>query len=248
MMFQQLKIAFLAYKTAIDFIGKHKLWGWLWLPGLINLALMMVLSIAAWQYSAELTDDVVAFFGFDDETIMQILFWIILIMMRLVVLLLFAFTYKYLNLILLSPVLALLADKIYTIQTGREIPFNWSTFVNNVIRGVAIAFKNLIKELFLTVLISLFAFTVILSPLVPILLFLLQSYYYGFSMMDYYNELDGISAKKSSQVVWENKALVAGNGMCFSMMLLIPFFGPLIAPILSLTAMFVSIEKKKITC
>lgn len=145
----------------------------------------------------------------------------------------------------MSPALALFAEKIHTIQTGREISFVAKTFVNNIFRGVGLALKNLVKELVITFLIMLLSFTGLLTPVVPILLFLVQSYYYGFSMMDYKNELLGLNIKQSSNSIWNNKGIAIGNGVVFNLLLLIPFFGAMIAPMIALNAVFIAMEENK---
>jgi len=241
----QFKGAFLGYGKSLSFINKHKLWSWFVIPGLINLLIFLVLGVFAWNYSSNLSDYFINQFGIENETGSSIIFWLILIFSRLIITLFFILIYKYVLLILVSPALALFAEKINQIITGKQLPFNPKVFINNVFRGVGIAVKNLLKEIVLLVLISLLSFTGVLAPFVPIIIFLVQSYYYGFSMIDYRNELNGMNIKQSSDFVWHNKGIAIGNGVVFNLIILIPFLGVLVAPMLALVSVFLSFDDKE---
>ena len=241
-LFKHFQLAISGYLKSFSFINQNKLWGWFVVPGIINLLIFIFLGVVAWSYSEVLSDYLINFFGIEDETGSSIIFWATLILSRILITLIFALIYRYLLLILVSPVLALFAEKIHNIQTGVDLPFNMKTFVNNVFRGIGIAIKNLIKELVLTILVSLFTFTGLLAPIVPILIFVIQGYFYGFSMIDYRCELNGMNIKQSSDYVWENKGIAIGNGVIFNFILFIPFFGVLVGPMLALVASFLSFE------
>lgn len=243
--FNQFKNAISGYGKSFKFINENKLWGWFVVPGIINLIIFVVLGIFAWNYSEDLSDYFIQVFGVEDETSSSIIFWTTLIISRLSITLVFVLIYRYLLLIMVSPALALFADKIYKIQTGNELPFNLKIFINNVFRGIGLAIKNLINEIVLTILVSLFSFTGVLAPAVPIVIFIIQGYFYGFSMIDYRCELQGMNIKQSSVYVWNNKGVAIGNGVVFNLVLLIPFVGVLIGPMLSLVASFLSFEDKE---
>ena len=185
----QLSYGLTGYIKSLSFISKHKLWGWFVVPGIINLAIFLSLGVVAWEYSEIFSEYFINLFGIKNETGSTVIFWISLIISRIVLALMFFLVYRYLLLILISPALALFADKLFKIQTGIDIPFNSKLFVNNVFRGIGIAIKNLVKELFLTVLVTLLTFTGLLAPFVPVLIFTIQGYFYGFSMIDYRCEL-----------------------------------------------------------
>ena len=242
---QQVITSFKSYFKSIKFISEHKLWLWFLIPAILNMFLFILIGIGAWSYSNDLTNYFVDFFKLENLTGISILFWITLILIRILVLFVFLFIYKYIILILMSPALALFAEKIQTIQTGREIPFVAKTFIHNIFRGVGLALKNLAKEIIITFLILLLSLTGLLAPIVPLLLFIVNSYYYGFSMMDYKNELNGLSIKDSSKYVWDNKGMAVSNGIVFNLIMLIPFVGVLISPMLALNAVFISMEENK---
>ena len=75
-----------------------------------------------------------------------------------------------------------------------------------------------------------------LGLLVPFLIFGVQSYFFGFSMMDYNNERRQRSIRESSHFVWRHKGLAVANGALFHTLLMIPILGLLIAPAYSVIA------------
>ncbi len=148
---------------------------------------------------------------------------------------------KYLTLAIMSPVMALLSERTETILTGKEYPFNGQQFVRDVVRGIGLAIRNFIVELFLTVIllwginlfITLFIppLGVILSPVFALLSFLVGAYFFGFSTMDYYNERKLLSFSQSIKSIRELKGLAIGNGTVFALFFMIPFVGVTVSTI-----------------
>ncbi len=141
---------------------------------------------------------------------------------------------KYVILIVMSPIMALIAEKTDEKLTGQVFPFSMTQLVRDVWRGILIAIRNLFLEILLTILILVVntvitvllpPITVITTPLVTVALFLIGAYFYGFSTMDYTNERYRLNVGESVQVIRKNKGLAVANGAIFSIWLLIPFIG-----------------------
>ena len=95
----------------------------------------------------------------------------------------------------------------------------------------------MLKNKLFTICILLVSFAVpILAVLAPFLIYIVESYYFGFAMLDYRNEFMLISAKKSRILINQHKGLVLGIGSMFNFMLFVPFLGVLVAPVLSVVA------------
>ena len=62
-------------------------------------------------------------------------------------------------------------------------------------------------------------------------------------MIDYFNELQKLSAKESRQMIWAHKGLALGNGAMFNLLLLVPVVGVMTAPLLALTASHIAMQK-----
>ena len=236
-MLQDIITGFSAYSKAHQFIKANKLWAYVALPGMINLILLSLIAWLGWQYTSMLTDYLLEFFGLGGEDGgWWILNFFLLLVFRLLVFLIYVMIYKYLVLILMAPFLALLSERTEAIKTGRVFPFVFSRFVKEVLRGIMIALRNIILELIATILLLLMATIPLIGFLSPFLIFLVQTYFYGFSMMDYYNERHKRSVGESSRFIWKHKGIAVANGTVFHLMLMVPIIGLLVAPSYSIVA------------
>ncbi len=128
--------------------------------------------------------------------------------------------------IVLSPFMGSLSEKVNAVINGdiREKPSKLQ-FVNDMLRGIYLAIRNLFRELFFSLLILLLGLLIpFLSVLSPFLLFVIQAYYAGFGNLDYYME-GKYTSRESVRLVKRNKGMAIGNGIPFILLLLIPVLG-----------------------
>jgi len=235
------------YSQAISFISDNRLWGYFFVPAIINVFIFVGIGIVAYNYSGSLIDFLSEQFGFEDldETLGFVLQFFMTLLIRFIALVIYFKAYKFLILILLSPVLALMAEKIYKLSGGSLPKFNTMTFLRNVLRGMKVATINMFTEIGIMLLIIIATLIVpIISPVSPFLIFGVESYFYGFSMMDYRHELLKMSYQESRKTIGSRKGLAIGNGVVFNVMLLIPILGVLTAPLIALTAAHLAINEK----
>ncbi|MCB0762627.1 MAG: EI24 domain-containing protein [Flavobacteriales bacterium] len=149
-------------------------------------------------------------------------------------------TIKYLVLILMSPVMALLSERTEEILTGRTFPFEWGQFVKDIVRGVRIAIRNFFMET--SMVLGIVILGMLISWLVPFVAFLVApasliataligAYYWGFATMDYTNERRRLSVSESVQFIRDNKGIAVGNGLLFYLMISVPVLGTYIGPV-----------------
>lgn len=146
---------------------------------------------------------------------------------------------KYLTLGLMSPVMTVISEKTEHILTGKTYAFDGQQFVRDIVRGVSLAIRNLIVELFLSIIVVWGAnllltilfppLGVILSPLSVIVSFFIGAYFFGFSTMDYYNERKRLSYFESVQSIRKMKGIALGNGSLFALLFMVPFIGTAIS-------------------
>ena len=232
---QQIQLGLESYFEAHRFIRRHRLWFYVALPGIINLVIFAITMVWGWHTSTDITDRIMAWFGLEVTTntisvIRETLRIFILIVMRVMLFMVYISIYKYIVLILMSPVMALLSEKVESIISGNSYPFNFWQFLKDVLRGVLLAIRNLILEIIFTILLLLLAVVSVIGMISPLLIFLLASYFYGFSMIDYYHERLKIPSGKSSRIIAKYKFFAASNGAVFLGMLFIPVIGLLVAP------------------
>jgi CysZ protein len=176
-----------------------------------------------------------AFFSEAGRYIVQALIWASLVLV-------FYKLQKYIVLIVMSPIMALVSERTDEIVTGNRYPFSLKQVVRDVLRGVGIALRNGAIELLITVvlltlnlLVTIFfsPLTVITSPLVTVALFVIGAYFYGFSTMDYTSERYRLKMADSVQLVRRNRGLAVANGSVFMLWLIVPFFGTYIGTIIA---------------
>lgn len=151
---------------------------------------------------------------------------------------------KYVILIFLSPVMALVSERTEEIVSGKKFPFSYRQLMRDVLRGILLALRNMAWELGITalllglnLLITVFAspLTFISTPVISVVLFFVSAYYFGFSTLDYVNERRKKSISQSVKFVSDNKQLAMTNGSFFALWLMIPilgtYIGTVIAPI-----------------
>lgn len=147
---------------------------------------------------------------------------------------------KYIVLIVMSPVMTVISERVDRIVTGRKYPMSFGLIVKDALRGIFIAIRNGILELLIVIvllvinlLVTLFfpPIAVIFTPLVSILIFVIGAYFYGFSTMDYNSERYRLSYRESIRLVRRNKGIAISNGTIFTLWLIVPVFGTYIGTI-----------------
>jgi CysZ protein len=171
-------------------------------------------------------------------TIGGVILWLILM--------LFYFSlFKYIWLIIGSPIFAYLSEKTQAIKDGKDYPFNFQQFLKDIGRGITIALRNTLWQsvyLFLLLLLSLIP---VAGWVVPVFALLIECYYYGFSMLDYSLERHHLTASESIHFIAGRKGLAIANGLIFYLIHLIPVIGWLFAPSYAVIAATLSIYNQK---
>ncbi|MBI9068231.1 MAG: EI24 domain-containing protein [Salinivirgaceae bacterium] len=243
--FKGISIGFSSFFKAIPFIFKNKLWWTFLIPIALSLTLYIigfsfVGNMGDWlkgiinnclltENSSEFVTGVVKILGGITKLLMQFIFLII-----------FYYLSGYILLILLSPLFAWISERTDQIINQTDYPFEWKQFFKDIWRGIALAFRNLFYEIAISLIVIIINFIPVINfisaPLSVIFLFLLSSYFYGFSYMDYTSERKKLNAKESIQLIRNNKGMAIANGALFSFSLLIPVLGGITAIIASVGA------------
>jgi CysZ protein len=167
------------------------------------------------------------------------------IMVRLILVLFYFSLFKYLFLIIGSPLFAYLSEKTESIIEGKDYPFNLKQLLKDVIRGVKLALRNTLWQTVYTVSLLLLSFFPVVGWITPVITVFIECYYYGFSMLDYSCERHKLSPSESITYIGNHKGLAIGNGMVFYMMHFIPFVGWVLAPSYAVVAATISLYHQK---
>jgi CysZ protein len=163
-----------------------------------------------------------------------------------VIIMLFYFSlFKYLWLIIGSPVFAYLSEKTESIIEGRDFPFSIKQLTSDIIRGIKISLRNALWQTVYVIFITLMSLLPVIGWPAPILSLFTECYYYGFSMLDYSMERHKRSVSESIYFIGQHKGLAIGNGMVFYLMHLLPIIGWILAPAYAVVAATLSLQQYK---
>lgn len=249
LLIKEFVLAITAYRSALNFIAKNKLSYFYIAPLLIAIIFWIFGFIGISYFTDWLNTLFNNWFGVTvSETSFDFVrdykdfisgtgkFLIILILKILMLYLVFRLN-KYIILILISPVLAYLSEKVEIILTGNDYPFSFWQFIKDVWRGILIAIRNMFIEF--SVIIGMWTLTFfipILLPITTVVLIGISAFFYGFSMIDYTNERKKINLSDSVKFIRKHKGYAIGNGLIYHIAMLIPFVGVVFAPITAAVA------------
>lgn len=246
-MLKDIIIAVRAYGQAHSFIKRHKLWKWIIIPGLIYMIMFLVGIV--WFAKSAFT--VIEYIGLKtglqhwvtsmQSGIVGFLFTLAGIILWLVLMLFYFSLFKYLWLIVGSPIFAYLSEKTESIIEGKDYPFSFGQFFKDVVRGISIALRNTVWQTVYLIALLILSFIPIIGWAVPIFALLIECYYYGFSMLDYSCERHNLSASESIYFIGQRRGLAIANGLLFYLLHLIPIIGWIFAPSYAIVAATLSI-------
>jgi len=250
-MLKEIIIAIQSYSQAHRFIVKHRLWKWILIPGIIYTILFIAGFYLFWISSNSAIEFILLKTGAKtwldklQDSWLSYLFIVGQIILHLILLLFYFSLFKYLFLIIGSPLFAYLSEKTESIIEEKDFPFSFSQLFRDVWRGIRLAFRNLLWQSVYVITILILSFIPLLGWIAPVVSLLVECYYLGFSMLDYSSERNKLSPQQSMVFIARHRGLAIGNGMVFYMMHLIPVVGWLLAPSYAVIAATLSIMNAK---
>ena len=248
--FTNFRAGFKTYGAAHKFIVKHKLWLYVFLPAVINAGMIVLLIFFGWHYFGLLTDWLMDLLGLNSDTegylgyLITALHWVFRIVLQVLLFLVYSTMYRYIIMIILSPLLALLSEKTDKLLTGKDYPFNLKNLLIDIARGVAIAIRNSLIEFLFMIALFFFSYVPVIGYISPVLMFFITCYFYGFSMMDYTNERNRLSVKQSVRFVRRNMGFSMANGIVFYLVFFfVPLVGFMVAPAYAVVAATLGIHE-----
>jgi CysZ protein len=160
--------------------------------------------------------------------------WLVLIF----ALFLLAFSFKYIVIILLAPILSYISEMIEEEYTGiKGKPFSFSRLFFEMGRSLRINIRNILKEIIYTLL--LFLLSLLPIPGIRLIttpwIIAIQAYYMGFGNLDFLLERH-YNYRDSVRFVRRYRMMAIGNGLGFLILFAIPLAGFILAPTLSAIA------------
>ncbi|HTB53145.1 MAG TPA: EI24 domain-containing protein [Ferruginibacter sp.] len=250
-MLKDIIIAIRSYVKAHQFIVDNRLWKWIIIPGILYAALFFASMHFFWITSKGVIEygltetGIGSWFMNNKESVWGLLFVIVRVAVQLVFFFFYFSLFKYLFLIVGSPVFVYLNGKTEAIIEGREYPFSFRQFFTDIFRGISIALRNMAWQTVYSLSILILSFIPIIGLATVVLAFFVECYYLGFSMLDYSCERKKMSPSQSAAFISKHQGLAIGNGIVFYMMHLFLIVGWILAPSYAVIASTLSLHDKK---
>ena len=220
-----------AYPKANRAIFKYRLWPYLVIPGIMSCCYILLMIFMGQTYFSELAGQINEYLlpeflrGDLSLGFTTVLLWMFLLLTAFI-------TYQPVILVLFSPIFSYLSEitevRIYN-RSGP--PFNFRDILQDIVRSLVINCRNLVRMFFFVVLAwSLVLIPVFGSIVSGILIFLIQSFYNGFSLVDYTLERKRYPVKKRILFAKDLRPRLIGVGAGFMILLFIPLLGWFAAP------------------
>lgn len=240
--FEHISAGLKNHSRALSLIFSNGLWWFFLFPLLLNMGLFF----SGFYFSSWLSRHFQTWFmeatGLGSsqfiysEFLNGFLMVFLLVIVKIILFFIIAMVGGYVILVLMSPALAFLSELTEQILTGKKYPFKAGQFFRNIGRSILLSLRNFFIQSVITIFLLAAGFIPVVGLAVPVALFFVSCYFYGFSFLDYSFERRQYSVKRSLRFAAENKGLPIGSGMFFSLTMLIPFIGPFVAGFVSVVS------------
>ncbi|CAG5085311.1 EI24 domain-containing protein [Parvicella tangerina] len=216
---KDLKLGYVSYVEAFKFIKKHKLWYYFIFPVLLFLGIYYLGFVFE-----ELKDGI----DLESEEIglikkIWLLFLRSLYALLAVVMLSFM---RYILIILLSPILSVVSERVERILTGNKYKFNLKQLIKDIKRALNLAIRNVVWEL--AIVYGLILCYVVFDLIVDFndsaddfitgtIAMLVAFYYYGFGFIDYLMERMRMDLQESVKFVRQHRGFAIALGSVFTL-------------------------------
>ncbi|MDG1517105.1 MAG: EI24 domain-containing protein [Flavobacteriales bacterium] len=250
--FEKLRLGFKSFSKAHQFIKQHRLWHFVYIPGVVNAIFFLLFinwvtsSITEWVdgiFSFDCDDSFLGWFCSIFSFLTNFLEYFIRLMLYTALIGVYLFIYKSIILLLYSPVLAYLIEVVDKKHKGIDTPFKLEQFLKDSVRGIVLATRGILLEGLIIIALIIMAFVPIINIIQPILMWLVSSYFLGVSMLDYALERKGLNVKESIIYSKQNKSLASSIGSVFQLVFFIPAIGWMLAPTYSAVAAYFAVDE-----
>ncbi len=204
---------------AFRFLVKHKFWWYSLVP------FFVFIGIYALGFYLKGLEENNSPDNFDDfEDVKKMLYYFYYGILLLLFLSLTNFT-RYIVIILISPVLAIISQRTEKILTGNTYKFDFKQLKKDIIRAINLAFRNIIYEFSLILLITVLFWFIslfisaekdMISFIKKGIIMIIAFYYYGFAFLDYTLERMRLSVEESIIYVRKKRGLAISIGVIFT--------------------------------
>ena len=244
-MLKELIIAFQSYIKAHHFITKHRLWKWILIPGILYTILFIVGLYFFWVSAATVVSalshlvHIDRFLQHRQSALLSFFFVMGGLMVHLVLVFLYFSLFKYLILIIGSPLFTYLSEQTDALLNGKEYKMRFNkAFRQDMLVGIRVAIRNSLWQTVYLICLLILSFVPFVGWITPVICIFVECYYYGFSMLDYSCRRHQMSPSASVAYISQRKGLAIGNGMIFYGLHFIPVLAPAYAVIAATISLY----------
>jgi CysZ protein len=240
---KEIIIAFQSYTKAHHFIRTHRLWKWIIIPGILYSILFIVGIYFFWD-SASIVVSWLGHLGIDrfilhqKSAVLSYFFVMGGLMVHLVLIFFYFSLFKYLMLIIGSPLFTYLSEQTDALLSGKEYKMRFDReFRQDMFRGIRLAIRNSLWQTVYLVCILFLAFIPLVGWIAPVVCIFVECYYFGFSMLDYSCRRH-LTPNASIAFINQRKGFAVGNGMVFYALHFVPVLAPAYAIIAATISLY----------
>ena len=229
-----ITLVFNSFSDSFKVIKDAGLRKFYFLPGIISMFLFGSFIYLGEYLSLNLASALENFFKLQEYG--SILYIFIKILVWICTVFFYYLVYKSLLLVIISPILGYVSERVETHLTGKKFDFTFKDNLRFLIRGIDIGLKSFFKQMVGTCVVMLLGFIFPINLSIPLLIFIIQGYFTGFSFMDYTLERYNLSPKESLDFLKKQRVYAALCGGIFTLLFFIPVVGIFIAPLITCVA------------
>ncbi|MDX2071414.1 MAG: EI24 domain-containing protein [Haliscomenobacter sp.] len=207
-----------AYGRALQLCFKYNLWIYFLVPALLSILLGGGMIYGIWNVSDNLGNWMAGFWPFSwgkgwVDNVAQVFGGLAVGAFAFII-------FRNLVLALAGPFMSLLSERVENRLRGEvSATFKMSAFLSDMVRGIRIAIRLIVRELFFTTLLFLLGLIPGLAMVTTPLIFIVQAYYAGAGNIDFALERH-YRVRDSIRFVRQNRGLAIGNGTVYLLLLL----------------------------
>lgn len=229
-----ITLVFNSFLDSFKVIKDASLRKFYFLPGIISIFLFGGFIYLGEYLSLNLASALENFFKLQEYG--SILYIFIKILVWICTIFFYYLVYKSLLLVIISPILGYVSERVETHLTGKKFDFTFKDNLRFLVRGIDIGLKSFFKQMIGTCVVMLLGFIFPINLSIPLLIFIIQGYFTGFSFMDYTLERYNLSPKESLDFLKKQRVYAALCGGIFTLLFFIPVVGIFIAPLITCVA------------
>lgn len=231
---KSIKYVFNGYREAFSIIERKELKLFYILPGLLSFLLIFLLYYVSSKMSFSLFTQLSGMVNLQEYS--KLAYYLVRILVGIICYMVYFLLYKGVILVLLSPFLSYISERVEEDRKGTEIDISLKQNIKFIGRGVVVSSKYLLFEISGTLFILILGFIPMVNLFTPVLLLLIQGFFAGASIIDYTLERREMNSVASFGFVKRNFLFTVLNGVIFILFFMVPIIGMFMAPLVACVA------------